>query len=308
MKIKLIDINWEDMKSPDLYGWLHTIRNSDVQLLRLRFSNLPWTSLLLCAPQGFVLGMHDKLLSSTHQRWMNALVTPESIRNIFVKEHSVHDVNLSRIPLGFYAYGSGDSSEPDSSRIGKDSLPLPNLWFEPFLVPQTDECEDIIFGRLQNAIDSLGWFFLRPERDIESTIDQLFDAPTSNFQATISDLANAIASEEKGMPIDKESLSYQMTFYGRCPFPLWSADGERISSLRARLVRLTGWPLFFDWAAKGLAEARTFYGSRPPSSSLPCSIIEELGAYLKNCHKHYPVLFEDPFTKAWKMRRMQTGK
>jgi hypothetical protein len=74
---------------------------------------------------------------------------------------------------------------------------------------------------------------------------------------------------------------------------------DRLCSLRARLIRLLGWAVFYLGAHRGLAAATKRYNKIPPREPLPYDIEQELKAYLINIKKNYPVISVSFMESVW---------
>jgi len=142
-----------------------------------------------------------------------------------------------------------------------------------------------------------------------SSLDyQLFESPPRQFEESCLLLANAIEDVENGVFMDKDALQCATSYQGRCVFSVSSYTGERIAALRARLVRLLGWPLFYDWATEDLKSAKQLYikERHPYPREIKYNVVEELEAYLAACDARYPILKSDPFLEVWQAKRMPT--
>lgn len=320
MRVEILDVSLDQFRGISIWDYLHQLRERNcIRLLRLRHTRLLWTSFLLCSPKDHVLGMQDCLMTSTMGKWQVATYKSEKIRQAFALEHEHAGVPVEYIPEGFYVYASADKSEPKSSRIGGAARRLEEFWFGAFYVPRTDEFERLFVERLQRAVDELGWYLIRPFSDenvnneedlIQNTkrLDRyLFDitGTESRMSTVYKTLDQMVECCESGQFPNRESLALVVTFYGKCVFPYGSVQAEVISSLRARLIHLVGWPTFYTWSMKGLADIRRrTRRKRGQSGDTPYATVSELSAYLDECRFKYPVLNDDPFEPLWRAGRI----
>ena len=334
MNLEVIDVSLELLKNVDVSNWLQQFRQKCVYGLRIRFSKVPWTSILLCAPSDHIFGMVYQLLPPSLAKWTVTIDDFGKQMSLFNREHANNGILLSKIPAGFYNYGSTNPRLPRESRIGIDVPSLSRFWYWPFLIPQTHECEELFIDWIREILDQLNWFVLRPfsNNKIYSEVEpsrgnkrqdyllfceegaySILKTPergiTLNQVGSLLD--QAVQFCDRGGRLDRDSLSPWITQHGKCM--MISVQGalsndinivHNINSLRAKLIRLLGWPIFFETIVALLLQ---HHGKGRSRVTFQEDTVLEMRDYVSNCLISFPGLIDDPYSSAWNQGRMMKG-
>jgi hypothetical protein len=331
-KVRVVPTELRSLAGLSAASLREALRFDEPTVVAVRHTTFAATTLLVCPPRDWVWRGIYTMWQDFPQRW-NDLLTRELIdEGQLLIELKAHGLSTRAMPAGFWYVNDAESFESKDLRVGLQNVVLmvPNdtmasvVQYVEQWVEQTKDLglvhlPDLEFLRVVEAGGS---------RDAEGSGDGraifggLSTAGVTHWRSPnglIAQLERAVARLEAGEPLDLHPVAIQcaseigvhreMAVIRSRPAkrgrlsktqagsgPLFDMrDIDLILALRARAVRLLGWPQLYRAVKRELVQEERYSLIEALTPALPYEPFEEMRAFLHEMDVAYPIVREVPF-------------